>query len=430
MRNVWNLIARNRNYRLLLGANLVSAAGDWIMNIGMTFYVYLITGSVLASGAMFLVVILPQMLFGSLGGVYADRWNRQRTMIVTNLLLAMTLIPLFVMDGRSQIWILYAVVFAQGLLEQLFAPAEAATVPHVVPAEDLVAANALNGQNRELTRLLGAALGGILAATGGIGLVAVVDLVSYLVAASLLAMMRIPAQASTPEPTDAEGDTAQKSRVRHEWMDGIRLCLRRRDLSTLFLFRAMNGFGEGIFAVLLAPFLIGVLHANGGEFGAISAVQAIGGIVGGFAVASMSRRLTSRQLLGYGAFLFGVFDLIIAIYPLALPMLWPVFGLMIVVGLPGAAQSAGFATLQQERTPDAYRGRIFGAINTGSATAMVVGIVLASALGGVLGIIAILSLQGLIHMVAGPFVLARLGRSATSEVQQQVRPAVLAGDGQ
>jgi MFS family permease len=423
MRNVWNLLARNRNYRLLLGANLVSAAGDWIMNIGMTFYVYMITGSVLASGAMFLVVILPQMLFGSLGGVYADRWNRQRTMIVTNLLLAITLIPLFVMDGRSQIWVLYAVVFAQGVLEQLFAPAEAATVPHVVPPADLVAANALNGQNREVTRLLGAALGGILAATGGIGLVAVVDLVSYLLAATLVALMRIPVQ---PEPADAE----PRSLVRHEWVDGIRLCLGRRDLSTLLLFRVMNGFGEGIFSVLLAPFLIGVLHANGGEYGAISAVQGIGGIVGGIAVASFGRRFTPRQLLGVGAFLFGLFDLIIAIYPLALPTLWPVFGLMILVGLPGAALSAGFATLQQERTPDAYRGRIFGAINTGSAAAMIVGTVLASALGGVFGIIAILSLRGIVHLVAGPLVLARLSTSAISEVQQQVRPAVLAGDGQ
>ena len=425
MRNVWNLLARNRNYRLLLGANLVSAAGDWIMNIGMTFYVYMITGSVLASGAMFLVVILPQMLFGSLGGVYADRWNRQRTMIVTNLLLATTLIPLFVMDGRSQIWVLYAVVFAQGVLEQLFAPAEAATVPHVVPPEDLVAANALNGQNREVTRLLGAALGGLLAAVGGIGLVAVVDLVSYLVATTLVALMRIPAQPGKAEPTDAP-----RSLVRHEWVAGIRLCLRRRDLSTLLLFRVMNGFGEGVFSVLLAPFLIGVLHANGGEYGAISAVQGIGGVVGGIAVASLGRRFTPRQLLGFGAFLFGLFDLVIALYPLALPTLWPVFGLMVVVGLPGAALSAGFATLQQERTPDAYRGRIFGAINTGSAAAMILGTVLASALGGVFGVIAILSLQGIVHMVAGPLVLARLGTSATSEVQQQVRPAVLAGEGQ
>jgi Na+/melibiose symporter-like transporter len=425
MRNVWNLLARNRNYRLLLGANLVSATGDWIMNIGMTFYVYLVTGSVLASGAMFLVVIMPQMLFGSLGGVYADRWNRQRAMIVTNLLLALTLIPLFVMDGRSQIWILYVVVFAQGVLEQLFAPAEAATVPQVVSAEDLIAANALNGQNRELTRLLGAALGGILAVLGGIVLIAVVDLVSYLVAAALLALMRIPTQ-----PADAAVDSTPRTRVRHEWVDGVRLCLRRRDLSTLFLFRVLNGFGEGIFAVLLTPFLIGVLHAGGSEFGAINAVQAIGGIAGGFAVAALGRRLTARQLLGYGAFLFGLFDLLIAIYPLALPALWPVFGLMIVVGLPGAAQSAGFATLQQERTPDAYRGRVFGAINTGSATAMIVGIVLASAFGDAVGIIAVLSLQGLIHMVAGPFVLARLGTSAASEVQQQNRPAVLAGDSQ
>jgi MFS family permease len=418
MRNIWNLVARNRNYRLLLGANFVSAAGDWIMNIGMTFYVYVITGSVLASGIMLMVAMLPMLLFGSLAGVFVDRWDRRATMITTNLLLAATLVPLFIMDGKSDIWILYVVVFAQGILEQLFAPAESAMVPHVVPSEDLVAANALNQQNRELTRLLGAALGGLLAATGGIVLVAIVDLVSYLVAAALLIMMRVP-----PQPKLA---AVERDKIRNDWVAGIRLCFSRKDLATLFVFRSMNGFGEGVFSVLLAPFVIGILHANGTEFGALSAIQAVGGIAGGLAVASMSRRFTPRQLLGFGALLFGAVDLLIALYPLAFPALWPMFLLMIVVGLPGAAQGAGFSTLQQERTPDAYRGRIFGAINTGSAIAMTAGIVLASVLGDVIGIIAVLSLQGIVHLLAGPYVLARLGSQETPQ-QPETRPVVLAG---
>ncbi|MER6800387.1 MFS transporter, partial [Amycolatopsis mediterranei] len=132
------------------GANLISLAGDWILGIGMMFYVYTVTGSALASGAMLLVSMVPQLLFGSLAGVFVDRWDRKRTMVVTNLLLALALIPLFAVHDERTIWVVYVVVFVQGVLEQLFQPAEAAMVPHVVPAEDLVAANALNGQNRQV----------------------------------------------------------------------------------------------------------------------------------------------------------------------------------------------------------------------------------------------------------------------------------------
>jgi Na+/melibiose symporter-like transporter len=403
MRNVWQLIARNRNYRLLLGANLISSAGDWILGIGMMYYVYVITGSALASGAMLFVSMLPQLLFGSLAGVFVDRWDRRNTMIVSNLLLAATCVPLFAVHDTDSVWVIYVVVFVQGIFEQLFVPAEQAMVPHVVPEDDLVAANALNGQNRQVARLVGAAIGGALAALGGIFLVALVDLVSYLVAAGLVARIRVAAPAGPPAgPVDARPPL-----VRQEWIDGVRLCFSRRHLSTLFMFRVMSGFGEGVIAVLLAPFIISVLNADSAEYGAVISAQAVGGIAAGFAVAALGRRGDPRILLGYGALLFGVLDLLIAIYPLALPALWPVFVLICLVGLPSAALNAAFATLQQVHTPDAFRGRVFGAINTGSGLAMVLGILVAGTLGDVVGIIAVLSLQGIVHIVAGPYVLAR-----------------------
>lgn len=403
MGKVWQLIVRNRNYRLLLGANLVSQGGDWILGIGMMYYVYALTGSALASGAMLFVSMIPQLAFSSLAGVLVDRWDRRRTMIVSNLLLAATCVPLFAVQDASSVWVIYVVVFVQGLFEQLFVPAEQAMVPHVVAEEDLVAANALNGQNRQVARLVGAAAGGALAAFGGIFLVALVDLLSYLLAAGLVTMMRVTA---APRAR-ATAQDARPPLLRHEWLDGVRLCRRDRHLSTLFLFKVMNGFGEGVIAVLLAPFIIGVLHAGSLEYGAIIAAQAVGGIIAGFAVAVFGSRTDPRLLLGYGAFVFGFLDLVLAVYPVAVSALWPAFALICLVGLPSAAVNAGFATLQQVRTPDAFRGRVMGAINTGAGLAMALGILVAGVFGDVVGIIAVLSLQGIVHMVAGPFVLAR-----------------------
>lgn len=407
MGKVWQLTVRNRNYRLLLGANLVSQGGDWILGIGMMYYVFALTGSALASGAMLFVSMIPQLMFSSLAGVLVDRWDRRRTMIVSNLLLAASCVPLFAVQDASSVWVIYVVVFVQGIFEQLFVPAEQAMVPHVVAEEDLVAANALNGQNRQVARLVGAAAGGALAAFGGIFLVAVVDMASYLLAAGLVTMMRVPAEPRRERAVDPD---ARPPLLRHEWLDGVRLCRRDQDLSTLFLFKVMNGFGEGVIAVLLVPFIVGVLNAGSLEYGAIISTQAIGGIIAGLAVAMFGSRGDPRLLLGYGAFVFGFLDLLLAVYPLAIPAVWPAFVLICLVGLPSAAVNAGFATLQQVRTPDAYRGRVMGAINTGFGLAMALGILVAGTLGDVVGIIAVLSLQGIVHMVAGPFVLARTRR--------------------
>lgn len=416
MGNVWRLIAGNRNYRFLLSANLISSAGDWILGIGMMYYVYVITGSALASGAMLFVSMLPQLLFGSLAGVFVDRWDRRNTMIVSNLLLAVTCVPLFAVHDTGSVWVIYVVVFVQGIFEQLFVPAEQAMVPHVVPAADLVTANALNGQNRQVARLVGAAVGGALAALGGIFLVALVDLISYLVAAGLVVLIRVSAP---PSPKVGPVD-ARPPLVRREWIEGIRFCLTDRHLSTLFVFRVMSGFGEGVIAVLLAPFIISVLHADSAQYGAVISAQAVGGIAAGFAVAALGNRLDPRILLGYGALVFGVLDLLIAIYPLAVPALWPMFVLICLVGLPSAALNAAFATLQQVHTPDPLRGRVFGAINNGFGVAMVLGILVAGALGDVVGIIAVLSLQGIVHIVAGPYVLARTRVVGASPVEVMV----------
>jgi MFS family permease len=420
MKNVWSLLARNRSFRLLLGANLTSQLGDYMLGTGLMFYIYAVTESALASGAMLFMAMLPQLFLGSLAGVFVDRWDRRRTMIVANLLLALTLVPLFYVHGADQIWLTYVVVFAQGVLEQFFMPAEAAMVPQVVPAEDLLAANALNGQNRQVARLVGAALGGVFAAVGGLVLVAVADLVSYVLAAGFVLLVRdVPASERDEVPRTA----TPRSRIRHEWKAGIGLCFARRNLTTLFIFRLMNGFGEGVLTVLLTPLIIGVLHASSTEYGSVISAQAIGGIAGGLAIAALGRRSRPGLLLGYGALIFGLFNLVIAFYPLALPEVWPLFILIILLGVPLAAQQAGFSTLQQLYTPDDYRGRIFGTISTGWAVAMLLGIVVASTLGDVVGIIAVISLQGFVHVIAGPFVLARIDSAGEPGVRV---PAALA----
>src|SRR4051794_17777609 len=99
------LLRRSPDLRLLLGAGLVSMSGDWLLSVGLAYSVYALTGSTLASAAALLAAFVPQVLVGSVAGVFVDRWDRKRTMVVTNLLLAAGLLPLLLVDGAHRIWL-------------------------------------------------------------------------------------------------------------------------------------------------------------------------------------------------------------------------------------------------------------------------------------------------------------------------------------
>ena len=149
---------RQRNFGLLWSAGLISLAGDWMLRIALPIYVYQLTGSALATSTMLIAGMLPDLLFGSIAGVFVDRWDRKRTMVICNLLLAIGLLPLLAVRSAEQLWLLYLVAFCESTIAQFFGPAENALLPQLVSEDQLVAANSLNSLNNSLARLIGPAL--------------------------------------------------------------------------------------------------------------------------------------------------------------------------------------------------------------------------------------------------------------------------------
>src|SRR6201986_749013 len=96
---------RQRNFALLWFGSLISFVGDWVLLIALPVYIYDLTGSTLATGAMFIAQTLPRLLFGSLAGVFVDRWDRRWTMIVANLACTAVL-PV---HSVADLWIVYLI---------------------------------------------------------------------------------------------------------------------------------------------------------------------------------------------------------------------------------------------------------------------------------------------------------------------------------
>ena len=404
MRPLLTVLRRHRDLRLLVAANQVSVIGDYLLNVGLMFFVYDLTGSTLASGGTLLAGFLPSILLGSVAGVYVDRWDRRRTMVVSQVLMALVLLPLLLVDAPGDVWIVYAVIAAEGVLEQFWFPAEQAMLPHLVPDEDLVVANALNNQVQQVGRLVGSGAGGVAIGLGGLPLLAALDGLTFAVSLLLLVRIRSTGRAERGPGTGP----ALRSGVVREWADGIRYASSRRVLAVVLVWVALAMCGEGFMGTLFVPFVQDVLEGDAEIFGLIVGVQAIGGIAGGFVAASLARRMTPALMFGAGSLLFGLIDLSLFLYPLWYVAVWPAVVLIIVVGVPGAVLNAGRATLVQQETDDAYRGRVFGALNAVGGVAIVLGTVVAGLLGEVVGIIPVLSMQGVFGVVAGAVVLVVL----------------------
>lgn len=398
-------VVRQRDLRLLLAAALVSQTGDWVLATGVGFQVYALTGSALASAAILIATQLPQVLLGSVAGVVVDRRDRRRTMIAVDLALAVVLLPLLVARDAASVPLVVAVVAVSSCLTPFFVAAEASLLPALVPEERLlVTTNAVNGQIRNVARLLGATLGGIAVGVGGFPLLAIADLVTFAAAALLLGLIRHrPGAAVLP-----------RLRPVHDWVEGLAVIRRSRALVVLLLFFALSGVGEAVMGTLFAPFVQEVLGGDAQLFGAINAAQAVGGIAGGLAVAVLGHRLPPRLLLGVGALFFGLGDAVLFLFHLVVPAAWPAVLVIALVGLPGAALSAGMQTVFQVTTDAADRGRVFGALITAQNLAMLSGSAIAGALADGLGVLPVITVQAAVYVIGGAMVLRLLPRRAAA----------------
>ena len=426
MRVLWSLLRQQRDFRYLICAGLISLIGDFTLRVGLAYFVYELTDSTLASAGTLLSAYVPSILLSSVAGVFVDRWNRKTTMIVSNLLMAAGLLPLLLVEHPPDVWIVYAVAAWEGIVALFAIPAERAMLPRLVPEGDLITANALNGQTRDIARLVGAAIGGVLVAAGGVTALAIADAATFLVAAALVAQIGVSGRAETDPDAQrphegsgsGDGDTAltpaqATSKLRslaREWSAGLRLAASQPVLRVVFIYTLIVMTGEGVMGTLFAPFVRDVLHGSGQAYGLIVSVQAVGGIVGGVVAASLGQRISAVAMFGIGSVLFGLVDLVMFLYPLVWVEIWPAAVCMVVVGVPGAVTMAGYTTLLQRNTTDAYRGRVFGALGAAQGVAILVGTLSAGFLGESVGIVPIIAFQGIGSVLAGGVILVVLRR--------------------
>lgn len=198
-------VLRQRDFSLLWFGGVLSVTGDLFLFIALPFFVYERTGSVLATGAMFAAETLPRLLFGSVAGVFVDRWDRKRTMIFADLSRAAVLLPLLAVAAGGPLVLVYVVAFVEATVSMFFLPAKSAIIPNLVAERNLTAANSLDSIGEQVPSLVGPLLGGALLGVVGLSGLVLLDVATYLASALLISLISAPTAAPDDEPDVTPG---------------------------------------------------------------------------------------------------------------------------------------------------------------------------------------------------------------------------------
>jgi MFS family permease len=403
-------VLRQRNFFLLWFGQLISIIGDWVLVIALPFYTYNLTGSALASGGMFIVSTLPRLALGSVAGVFVDRWDRKRTMIVTDLLRVFLTLLLFLVRSREWIWLVYASAFLESIASQFFSPAKNAAVPLLVNEKDLLAANSLNGFSDALTRLLGSALGGMLLNWLGFSFVVFFDAGTFLFSALMIMLIAMPHRPAPQAGPAQAASSAKMLGVWRDWIAGLRLVKRERLLLSLFIILAVASLGDSMVTVLIVPLVKVLMGGEAQLLGWLMAAEGVGGLLGGVLVGQFGKRIAPRLLSTIALVSAGL--VIIALFTFPHSML--VFPLLGFVGLTSTAWFTSAETMLQMGTSDAFRGRIFGALGTTLALAGLIGMTFAGTMADQIGLVPVLSISASLYILSGGLAWIMLPKASLS----------------
>ncbi len=390
-------VLRNPNFRRLWCGQTISQVGDGLTSLALLIMINQITGTTTALATMMVVIALPQLIFGMLAGVYIDRWDRKRIMIVSDVLRGLLVLGFILVRRPQDVWIFYLLGFLQAAVGTFFDPAKSALIPTMVERDALLAANGLSQTTRVITGVVGSALAGVLVgAMHGAWGAFTLDALSFFVSAFFISRILLPKVG----PASQSAGAAPRIGPRQVWeqlLEGLRYLFGSRLLVGVMVTLAVTMLGIGAVNVLIVPFLINTLQVPTMALGVIDTAQVIGMIIGGASLTLLASRLKSTRIIIFGVFLLGLFVELFG----AAGNIWVALAALFLVGLALAPVQASLATLLQATIPDDKRGRANSTMNTVITLASVVSMASAGLLGDRLGVRYVFYLSGGITALAG-----------------------------
>ena len=339
---------RHRNFRLFFFGQGTSLIGTWMQNIAQGWLVLQLTNSAFWVGVVSALGSLPILVASLPAGVFVDRVNKHRLVILTQSLSALQALVLAVLlwTHRIALWQVAVIAVFLGMVNAGDAPARQAFMVELVGKDDLSNAIALNSTAFNAARVVGPSIAGVLISLVGLAWCYFLNAVSYLAVIWGLIAMRLPPFV----PPRRAGSGWAQFREGARFVRGDRRVLA---LVTLMGVRSVFGFP---YLVMMPVFARDVLHAGARGLGIMMAATGDGAVLGALALAALERRIRKGLVLIWAGPIFGVAVAAFALVPsfaVALAILPLAGGAMILT-------SALTNTLIQTLVPDELRGRVMG----------------------------------------------------------------------
>jgi len=358
------LVRVNRNFRRLWLAQIVSEIGDWFYTLAIYSLLLQLTGRASSVALALVLQVLPQTLIGPAAGVINDRVSRKRVMIIADVVRMVVVFAMLLVRSRSTVWLVYPLLLLETLMAAFFEPARTSVIPNITDREDVLVANTLSSVTWSVNLLIGASVGGVVAALFGRNAVFLLNALSFLLSALLIRGMKFDephAQASAPLRLR---DAIDLSPV----LDGIRYVRKDRRLLTVVFAKAgelMIGPSWVLFTVMgngyfhfhlprIDPQRTAMLGMS-----LLLGARGIGAIVGPMFSARWAGHSDRRLRLGI---LFGYVTIGIGYFGLGWsPNIWIACVCIILAHCGGSTVWVFSTTILQLNTEDRFRGRVFSA---------------------------------------------------------------------
>jgi MFS transporter, DHA3 family, macrolide efflux protein len=331
-------------------AQIVSLFGDFLALFAVIAVVsFRMHGTPNQLTGVQIAYMLPLVILGPLAGVFVDRWPLKPTLVASDLVRAVLALLLIFTTAIWQVWIVLALL---SCVSSFFGPAQSVTIRTHVPTEGLISANALMQIAFMGSRIIGPATAGAMVAAFGPASCYAVDVLSFLVSASLIGSVVIRRPATTAAVVQSSG-----SRIRVIWTDmgeGIAFIFHHAAVLFVVLAMAAGLFTIGCFGPLIAIYVRETLHAAARLFGIVSGMIGVGLLAGTQGVRVLARQVKNDTLVLSGLAGIGAGVLLLGAVPLIAATLVGAF----MIGFAFAAIMVPAQTLMQQETPHAMLGRV------------------------------------------------------------------------
>jgi MFS family permease len=398
-----------RNYRLFFIGQGISLTGTWMQLIALSWLVYRMTNSALMLGFVGFAGQIPTFLLGPIAGVVADRYNRQRILIITQAfaMIQAIILTVLVLSGNIAVWHIIVLSALLGLVNSFDIPVRHSFVVEMIDSrKDLGNAIALNSSLFNAARLIGPSIAGVLIAMVGEGICFMINAISYIAVLATLTAIRVsPKKLNMPH-----------KHIFNELKEGFAYAFNFAPIKTILFILALVSLMGVPFQVLMPVFVKDIFHKGPETLGFLMALSGAGALFGAIYLAARNSVVGLTKIIAISSAIFGAGVIFFSLSKQILFSLPIIF----IVGFAMMVQMAASNTVLQSVVEEDKRGRVMSMYTMAFMGTVPIGSLLAGWLAEKIGAPYTLSLGGLC-CIAGAIVFAR----SINVLRKMIRPVYI-----